>query len=113
MVAVSGLDVGMMWCGVVMWCVDVEGIAARGCETGVVRSGCVCLWCVVVVEVVALDGVGCRCVLCVLVGCLRCSLEGNTIGADGGMAIGAGLQYLPSLTELKYVTSMGHAEEAK
>ena len=34
-VAVRGLDVGMMWCGVVwcgvvMYCVDVEGIAACG-----------------------------------------------------------------------------------
>jgi hypothetical protein len=49
----------------------------------------------------------------VLVGCLRCSLGCNYIGAAGATAIGAGLQYLPSLTQLEYVRSMGHAEEAK
>jgi hypothetical protein len=53
------------------------------------------------------------CVLCVLVGCLRCSLRVNHIGAAGATAIGAALQHLPSLTVLEYVTSMGHAEEAK
>jgi hypothetical protein len=93
-------------------CVVVEGIAARGWETRMVRSGSVCIW-YVVVEGVALDGVGCRCVLCVLVGCFRCRLQRNRIGADGGRAIGAARQYLPSLTVLEYVRSMGHAEEAK
>jgi hypothetical protein len=62
-------------------------------------------------------GVGWRwmalCVLCVLVGCLRCSLGGSKIGVAGGTAIGAGLQYLPSLTVLEYVRSIGHVEEAK
>ena len=48
-----------------------------------------------------------------VVGCLRCSLGNNNIGDDGARAIGAGLQYLPSLTTLKYVRNMGHAEEAK
>ena len=38
-----------------MYCVIVEGIAARGCGTRVVRSGGVYLW-YAVVEVVALDG---------------------------------------------------------
>ena len=72
-----------------------------------------CAYGLVVVEVAALDGVGCRGVLCVLVGCLQCSLRGNKIGADGARAIGAALQYLPSLTVLSYVRSMGHAEEAE
>jgi hypothetical protein len=103
---------GVVWCDV-MCCVVVEGIAAFGWESGVVRSvGGVCLWCVVA-EVVALDGVGCRGVLCVFVGCSRCSLSNNKIGDDGARAIGAALQYLPSLTVLLYVRSMGHAEEAK
>ncbi len=47
-----------------------------------------------------------------LVACLRYSLYGNSLGDGGGAAIGAGLQYLPSLTVLEYVRSMGHAEEA-
>ena len=67
----------------------------------------------VAVEVAELDGVGCRGVLFAVVGCLRCRLSMNRIGADGGAAIGAGLQHLSSLTKLEYVRSMGHAEEAK
>ncbi len=73
-VAVRGLDVGMTCCGVVMCCVDVEGIATCGWESGVVRSGGVCIWYIVVVEVVALDAVGwlgCRgvCCVCLLAAC--------------------------------------------
>jgi hypothetical protein len=73
----------------------------------------VCVNGLVFVDVVALDGVGCRGVVSVVVGCLQCRLRCNNIGADGARAIGAGLQYLPSLTVLEYVRSMGHAEVAK
>ena len=36
-----------------------------------------------------------------------CSLEFNKIGDSGASAIGAGLQYVPSLTTLKYVEGAG------
>ena len=43
--------------------------------------------------------VGCGCV-CV---CWRGSLWGNSLGSEGGAAIGAGLRHVPSLTTLEYV----------
>ena len=43
--------------------------------------------------------VGCGCV-CV---CWRGSLVRNSLGSEGGAAIGAGLRHVPSLTTLSYV----------
>ncbi len=35
--------------------------------------------------------------------CWRCSLAWNSLGSEGGAAIGAGLRHVPSLTTLEYV----------
>ncbi len=95
-------------CGIVLWRYRGAWLGERSSEEW---------WCVYMVCCCGGGGVGWRwvpwCVVCVFVGCLRCSLSSNRIGADGARVIGAALQHLSSLTELKYVRSMGHAEEAK
>jgi hypothetical protein len=67
----DGLDWMWVLCGggVVMWCVVVEGIAARSWEKGAVRS-CGCVYTVYCCGGGGAGWLGCRDVCCVFVGCL-------------------------------------------